>query len=265
MPDIPVLGPLQALYFTMKNRSRAKAFSTWAGKHGLQFAANGRAFTPPENVDDSEDASSFMEHGSRASGIFNGLCGGSKIQIAYPQFASNRFRGDWQTEKNICWGTWKGHTVITWDTVFYELQADSDVDWSEGEFSSVLVLTDTPLHRIQLTPNTIGNRLRATAIEEGAGLLSLHAVEFEPAAFNKAYRVKARDKGWTRAVIDQAMIKWMMESKKHTMEIAPGGIMVSTWFTLKPEQIEAELDFCTGFLERIPEELKHRALEETPA
>jgi hypothetical protein len=49
------------------------------------------------------------------------------------------------------------------------------------------------------------------------------------------------------------------------MEIAPGGIMVSTWFTLKPEQTAEQLDFCTGFLDRIPEDLKHQALDGSPA
>ena len=93
----------------------------------------------------------------------------------------------------------------------------------------------------------------------------METIKFELDAFNKAYRVRGVDPKWTTAIIDQAMIEWLMQQKKHTIEVAPGGIMVSTWFTLKPEQTAEQLDFCTGFLEQIPEDLKHHHLDGSPA
>ena len=264
MPDFPILGPLQAAYFAMKNKSRSSAAQKWSKQHGLEFAPNSKTFTAPANPMMKQHVSDFAAHSSRATGIFGRLLGMSKMQEAFPQFASNRFRGDWQTDKNICWGTWKGYTVITWDTVFYDLQAQSD-DWSEGEYSSILILTDTPLHGTLVAPNTLMKRLSAFGIEEGRGTFTMETVKFEVEAFNKAYRVRARDRKWTYAIIDQAMIEWLLQNKKHTMEIAPGGVMVSTWFTLKPEETAAQLDFCTEFLDRIPEDLKHQALDGTPA
>jgi len=98
-------------------------------------------------------------------------------------------------------------------------------------------------------------------IEEGGGLFSTHAMKFELDEFNKAYRVKAKNEKWTYAIIDQAMIEWLLQNKNHSIEIATGGILVSTWFTLTPSQTEEQLKFCASFLEHIPEDLKHHTLD----
>ena len=148
--------------------------------------------------------------------------------------------------------------MLVWDTVFYDLNSGgSSTDWSEGEYTSILVLCDTPIHRTMITPHSIGKRLSAFGIEEGRGTFGMATVNFELDAFNKAYRVKASDERWTFAIIDQAMMEWLLEQKKHTIEMAPGGVTVSTWFTLDPEQIEEQVEFIIGFLDRIPEDLKH--------
>jgi hypothetical protein len=260
---IPIGGLLQTGYFWLKNRKRSKIFSAWAQAKGLQFAPNAKGFDAPPNPAAHEDASHVAKHGSRAAGIFLRLIGESKIQTHYMQFAANRFRGDWQSDKNISWGTWNGHTVLVWDTVFYDLN-DGD-GYSEGEYTSVLILTESPLHRTLITPNTLLKRLGSLGVEEGRGHRGYETVKFELNAFNKAFRVRAHDKKWTFAVIDEAMIEWMLDQKaKHTIEIAPGGIMLSTWFTMSPEQVENQLDFCTGFLEHMPEDLKDHTMDGEP-
>jgi len=262
MGNIPVLGPVQAVYFWLKNRSRASKLKKWAEGKGLKFAPTTKLFTPPANPAEHADESGFAGHSRRAHGIFLRLFGLSKIQQTYHQFAANRFRGDWQSDKNICWGTWNGFTVITWDTVYYDLHTGQDTDWTEGEYSSILILTDTPLHPALITPNSLLKRLSSFGIEEGYGSFKMHTVKFELDAFNKAYKVRGRDPKWTFAIIDQEMIEWMLDQKsKHTIEIAAGGVMVSTWFTLTPDQLEHQLDFCTRFLQHIPEDLKHHNMD----
>ena len=255
--SIPVLGPLQAVYFWFKNRRRAKTMSAWAGSKGLQFALKGSEFSPPDNPGGSEDASQLGKHSGRAIKTFGRMFGMSKIQSAFPQFASNRLRGDWQSDRNICWGSYKGYTVVVWDTVYYDITADSsNVGWTEGEYTSILVLCNTPIHRTLITPNSIGKRLSAFGIEEGRGLFGMSTINFELDSFNKAYRVKASDERWTFAIIDQAMMEWLLEQKKHTIEMAAGGVTVSTWLTLETDQIEEQIEFIVGFLDRIPEDLK---------
>lgn len=261
---IPVMGPIQMFWFWLKNRRRAKALEAWSKTHGLDFAINAKTFEPPRNPADGEDASHLGRRSARAAGIFSRLIGLSKIQATYPQFASNRLRGDWQSDKNICWGTYKGYTVVVWDTVFYDL-IDDGPDWREGEYTSILVLADMPIHRMLITPNTLFKRLSAFGIEEGRGTFSMSTVKFELEAFNKAYRVKAKDERWTYAIIDQSMMEWLLEMKKHTLEFAPGGVTVSTWFTLDTDAIQKQLDFCVAFLDRIPEDLKHHDLKGHPA
>ncbi len=257
---IPILGPLQMFWFWLKNRRRAKALRAWATENGLQFAPDGKTFSPPPSPGHSEDASHLGKRSARATGIFARIIGMSKIQSTYPQFAANRLRGDWQSDKNICWGTYKGCTIVVWDTVFYDLNG-GDADWTEGEYTSIMVLSDIPIHRMMITPNTLFKRLSAFGIEEGTGTFSMSTVKFELEEFNKAYRVKAKDQRWTYAVIDQSMMDWLLKMKKHTMEFAPGGVTISTWFTLDTDSIQRQLDFCIGFLERIPEDLKHHDLE----
>ena len=106
-----------------------------------------------------------------------------------------------------------------------------------------------------ITPTSLAKRLSAFGIEEGGGF-GLSTVKFELDSFNKAYRVKARDERWAFAIIDQAMMEWLLERKKHTLELASGGITVSTWFTLDQAGVEEQLDFIVGFLDRFPDDLK---------
>ncbi len=252
---IPLFGPLQMIYFWFKNRKRARMLSSWASTKGLQFSKDGGDFSPPSNPGGGDDASKLGKHSSRAVGIFSRLIGMSRIQSTFPQFSSNRLRGDWQSDRNICWGEYKGFTVVVWDTVYYNLNSDQGVDWDEGEYTSIMVLCDRPMHRTLITPNSLAKRLSAFGIEEGGGF-GLSTVKFELDSFNKAYRVKARDERWAFAIIDQAMMEWLLERKKHTLELASGGITVSTWFTLDQAGIEEQLDFIVGFLDRFPEDLK---------
>ena len=256
--SLPVFGPIQAAYFWFKNRKRARLLESWAKEKGLDFASDGGGFSAPSNPARSEDASTLGRHSGKAVEVFSRMIGLSKIQASFPQFASNRLRGDWQSDKNICWGSYKGYTVVVWDTVYYDLNTgQSSVDWTEGEYTSILVLCDAPIHRTLITPHSLGKRLSAFGIEEGRGMFGMSTVQFELDAFNKAYRVKATDDRWTFAIIDQAMMEWLLSQKKHTIELAPGGVTVSTWFTLDTGQIDEQLDFIVGFLDRIPEDLKH--------
>ena len=264
MANIPIIGPLQMLYFWFKNRRRAREMKAWADGMGFQFAANGGDFDAPANPGRSQDASHIGKHSSKAVGIFSRMIGMSKIQAAFPQFVSNRFRGEWQSDKNICWGSYRGTTVIVWDTVYYDISVGgSDTDWSEGEYSSVLVLTETPIHRTFITPNSLGKRLSAFGIEEGFGSFRMSNVQFELEAFNKAYKVKAKDQKWAFAIIDQEMMEWLLEQKKHTIELAPGGVAESTWFMMPTDRIEKELDFVINFLDRFPQDLKRAEADGT--
>ncbi len=256
MANPPIIGPLQLIYFWFKNRSRRKMVRKWATSKGLQFAPEAKTFSPPENRHANEDASQLAKHSDRARRIFSRMLGLSKIQASYPQFAANRFRGDWQVDKNICWGEFGGKTVVVWDTVLYDLDLQND-DWTEGMYTSILVLTDIPLHRTLIAPNKLFKRLSSFGIEEGRGTFSMSTVKFELEAFNKAYRVRGRDRKWTFDIIDQEMIDWLMENQGHTIELAAGGSMISTWFTLSPDQLDQQLEFATKFLDHIPEDLQH--------
>ena len=67
MPDFPILGPLQAAYFAMKNKSRSSAAQKWSKQHGLEFAPNSKTFTAPANPMMKQHVSDFAAHSSRAT------------------------------------------------------------------------------------------------------------------------------------------------------------------------------------------------------
>ena len=114
-----------------------------------------------------------------------------------------------------------------------------------------------PLHRTLITPKKLWKRLASFGIEEGSSL-TLKNVKFELDSFNKQYQVKSNDPKWAFAIIDQAMMEQLMEHDlQHGVEINSGGIMMSTWFTMEPEEVQKQLDACVNLLENIPEDLKH--------
>ena len=108
---IPIQGPLQMAYFWLKNRKRAKQHRKWAKSNGMQFALTGKSFEAPANPHTSDEAELAGEKPlSSQQQKYARMFGSSKIQSQYGQFISNRFRGEWQTDKNICWGAVWSHT-----------------------------------------------------------------------------------------------------------------------------------------------------------
>ena len=78
-------------------------------------------------------------------------------------------------------------------------------------------------------------------------------VSFELVDFNKRYRVVSKDEKLAYGFISQNMMEYLMSHKddKWHIETAPGGIIISTVYTLNPEKVEKAMDFLAGFLDHV--------------
>ena len=245
---IPLFGPLQMIYFWFKNRKRARMLSSWASAEGAPVLEGWQELQPALQ---SRWRRGRLEAGQALVASRRRLQSVDRdVEIgSVPAVLVESTAGDWQSDRNICWGDYKGYTVVVWDTVYYNLNSDQGVDWDE----------EIHLHHGALRPDHASDPHHAQLPREASfgvrhrgrrWIRPLHG-EVRARQLQQGLRVKARDERWAFAIIDQAMMGGCSR-KKHTLELASGGITVSTWFTLDQVGVEEQLDFIVGFLDRFP-------------
>ena len=243
----------QMLYFKMKNNHRAKALSAVGSEHGLVFSQKAKDYSgeidrlnPSEHMDERQQANSML---SAKAKLAHRFFGESQLQTKLWSFNTNRMRGDWQTNCNIMEGTWKNHLMTCFDTLFFNTDG-------EGEYTSVFAHCKATVPRMIISPTGLIAGFKR-ADENQILNLGYHKVGFESNDFNKRYRVVAADEKLAYAFISQAMIDFLMDHKKEKwhIELAPGGILISTICTLAPKHIMEAMDFLAGFLDHVDEDL----------
>ena len=240
----------QMLYFKMKNNHRAKALQAVGSKHGLSFCQKTKDYHGEiTRLDASEhmtDAQQDDRRLSKKAKLARRFFGDSQLQTRLWAFRSNRWRGAWQTNCNIMEGTWKNHLMTCFDTLFF------DADENEGEYTSVFVHCKANVPRMIMTPAGLLSGLKRID-ENQIWSHGYHKISFESGDFNKRYHVVAADEKLAYAFISQAMIDFLMDHKKEKwhIELAPGGILISTVCTLAPKYITGAMDFLAGFLDHV--------------
>jgi hypothetical protein len=243
----------QMLYFKFKNAGRAKAFTAMANAHNMQFWAKGRDYDgcltgtmPSQQAGTSQKRMSMKAKGARR------LFGESQLASRLCNFRTNTWRGDWQTNCNIMEGPWKGHTMTTFDTLWFDFGATDQ----EGEYTSVFSHCAGDLPHMIITPTGFLSALKRADETQFMGLHS-HKVKYESDAFNHAWRVVADDERAAYAIISQNMMDYLLEhnDEKWHIEMAAGGIMISTIYTLNQAKIEQAMDFLAGLIEHIDADL----------
>ena len=142
--------------------------------------------------------------------------------------------------------------MTSFDTLYFRVEDPP----SEGEYSSVFAHCSATMPRMIISPTGLMAGLKR--IDENQVLnWGYHKVSFELADFNKNYRVVSTDAKLAFAFISQAMIEYLLDHSKEKwhIELAPGGILISTIFTMAPKDIEQAMDFLAGLLEHVDEDL----------
>lgn len=247
-----ILIGLQMIYYKFKNNRRAKVFRKMASEHQLKFwqkpgEYQGQLDQLKETQTENAYHSSLRRAGSKAK-LAARFFGESPLQARLLAFKTNAWRGDWQTNCNIMEGEWKGHSMTTFDTLFFRVQDPP----SEGEYTSVFVRCDAEMPKMIISPTGLLAGLKRLDENQFANW-GYHKVSFELVDFNKRYRVVSKDEKLAYGFISQNMMEYLMSHKddKWHIETAPGGIIISTVYTLNPEKVEKAMDFLAGFLDHV--------------
>ncbi|MEE2680903.1 MAG: hypothetical protein VX641_00865 [Planctomycetota bacterium] len=243
----------QMLYFKMKNNHRAKALKAVSAEHGLSFCQKAAEYHGEiDRLDLSEHLTDEQQTNrslSTKAKLAHRFFGESQLQTKLWSFNTNRWRGDWQTNCNIMEGTWKNHLMTSFDTLFFNTDG-------EGEYTSVFAHCTAGVPRMIMSPAGLLSGMKR--VDENQILnRGYHKVSFESGDFNKRYRVVAADEKLAYAFISQAMIEFLMDHTKEKwhIELAPGGILISTICTLAPRHIMEAMDFLAGFLDHVDQDL----------
>ena len=242
----------QMLYFKSKNNRRAKALQAIGEKHGLTFAQNPADYdgkinrlNTPEHMNEGQQADRVLSNKAKLASRFFGQ---SQLQTKLWAFNSNRWRGDWQTNCNIMEGSWKNHLMTSFATHFFDTNG-------EGEYTSIYAHCKGVVPRMIMSPTGLLSGLKR-ADENQILNHGYHKTRFESSEFNERYKVVAADEKLAYAFISQAMIEYLMDHtrEKWHIELAPGGILISTVTTLAPKKITDAMDFLAGFLDHVDED-----------
>lgn len=254
--DAVVLGGEMA-YFKLKNHHRTKVLTKWAKDHQFTFCIKPSEYCGEIMQMPTADPQAARARGGRAlsakASMAHRFFGDSQMQTKLWAFCSNRFRGDWQTNANILEGKWNGTLMTAFDTLWFDLDLNAS---SEGEYSSVFAHCSANLPRVIITPTGFLAGLKR--LDEGQfANWGYHKLRFELDAFNKQWHVASADEKLTYDFISQNMMEYLMEhhNEKWHLEISEGGILISTVFTLKPHKVETAMEFLSGFLAHVDEDL----------
>ena len=247
----------QYFYFTVKNKRRARAFTAFAGENGLSFDAKLDDYKGELMQMNAPSSAELKAQGkkrlSRKARHASRWFGDSSFQTRLWAFNTNRLRGDWQVNCNIMEGTWKGHLMTSFDTIWNEVgNADR-----EGEYTSVFAHCKTAdMPQAIITPTGLLSLLKRA--DQGQLLnAGYHTQKFESTEFNSTWRVSSIDQRKTSDFISQNMMEYLLEhsNEKWHVEMSPGGILISTVYTLSTAKIELAMDFLAGLLEHIDADL----------
>ena len=254
-----IFDGLRFMYFKMKNNRRAKAFTAFAQQHGLTFSAKTAGYSGEIMQMKTPSAAELRDKGkkqlSRKARRASRWFGDSHFQTKLWAFNSNRFRGDWQVNCNIMEGQWKGHLMTTFDTLWYGGNTDND---DEGEYTSVFAHCKGSLPQVIITPKGLLSMVKR--LDEGQLLnMGYHQQQFELSEFNKTWRVTSVDQRLASDFISQNMMEYLLDHKneKWHVELSPGGVLISTVYTLSPAKIEMAMDFLAGMLDHVDADLLH--------
>ena len=250
-----ILDGIHYMYFKWKNKKRAKLFDAFAREHGLSFSATVADYhgeimqikVPSSAELKSEGHKRLSRKAKHASRLY----GDSPFQTKLWAFVTNRYRGDWQSNYNISEGTWNGRLVTSFDTLWFDAGASQ-----EGEYTSVFAHCKGEVPQVIIRPGGAASFFKQLE-EDQVFNRGYHRQQFESAEFNKAWHVSSVDQRLASDFISQEMMEYLLEHKdvRWSIELSPGGVLVSSIYSLSPTQVKRLMDFLTGLLEHIDADL----------
>ncbi len=115
-------------------------------------------------------------------------------------------RGDGQGTENVLSGTWQGLSLRAFDFWYYEESTDSKGRTTRTTYRFSCAVTEVDA---ALSPLTLGRENVLTRIADSIGLAD---IQFELDDFNHAFTVKCQDSKFANDLIDQRMMRWLLQT-----------------------------------------------------
>jgi hypothetical protein len=155
-------------------------------------------------------------------------------------------KGDGRGTENLLEGTWQGLALREFDYWYYDESTDSNGHTSRSYSRYSCAVTEVPA---ALSALSIARENVFTRIADSIGL---DDIEFELDGFNRAFNVKARDREFASAFVDQRMMRWLMETDGAFAFETSGTWLLVYARRLRPTELVPLLGTLKGFRDQIP-------------
>jgi hypothetical protein len=162
--------------------------------------------------------------------------------LGFPLF----HQGSGTESGNLVSGTLQGTAVAAFDFAY----------WTETRDAKGI--THRQYHRYLCAVTDLSASCGRLSIEHRgllgqlAGALGLDGVQFESDAFDRAYRVTCDDRRFASALVDPAMIAWLLDAPRPVMFQTAGTHLLAAAEDRRPEAIPALLHTLLDFRAHIP-------------
>ncbi len=162
--------------------------------------------------------------------------------------------GERRRQEDILTGTYNSLTCSTF-THLFQTQASRDSPPVEQDYQVTLVELDVHLPRLDIVPESLGNRL--------AQALGGVDVEMESYDFNRRWRVKSADRKYAMDVIDPRMMERLMayDFDGAAIRIEGGAVMMWSAGRVGVSDLARRLDLLVSVATRIPAHVTRRFTE----
>jgi len=163
-------------------------------------------------------------------------------QLDFPLF----HEGNGTESGNLVSGTLRGTPVAAFDFAYWTERRDA-----KG-------FTHREYHRFLCAVTDIAASCAALSIEhrgllgQVAGALGLDGVQFESDAFDRAYRVTCDDRRFASALVDPAMIAWLLDAPSPVLFQTVGTHLLAAAEDRRPEAIPGLLHALLDFRAHVP-------------
>ena len=164
-------------------------------------------------------------------------------------FLNDLHRGDNRYAYNILEGEHKGYPVRAFDFHYETDSSDSNGRRSTNHhhFSFFILEQEKVFPELRIYPENFLSKM--------GQMLGYHDIDFESAAFSRAFTIRSKDKRFAYDICNPQMIEYLMRNKKLSIEIEKRAVSLRFNYCLKPEQIIPQLDKLIEIRNLFPEYL----------
>jgi hypothetical protein len=169
----------------------------------------------------------------------------ASIDERFPGFSCLR-RGSNRYAFNISEGTIDNRQIRAFDYHYETHSTDSKGRRKTHHhyFSAVIINTNLLLKPLFIRPENMFDKLTE--------FFGFDDIDFESAAFSRAFFVKSPDRRWAYDVIQQSTMEFLLSSPRYTIEFDRSYILACRNSRFSPVEFDAALDVAAGIVTRLP-------------